>query len=345
MDKLDGLFTFLNIDLLYSNKMYYGACPIHGGDKYNALNLFHNGNSYRGNWKCHTLQCEKHFRNSIIGFVRGVLSHQKYNWKGPGDKYVTFNETISFLLDFLDEDYNKLKVDYAEVERNRFIKDTAALNQYNKPTSSNKLTRPQIRNSLSIPASYYLQRGYTQKVLDKYDVGLCKSTSKPMYNRVVVPIYDNNHHYMVGCTGRSINGNTPKWLHSKGFKGENYLYNYWSAKKHILQQRTAIIVESPGNVWRLEEAGIYNSVALFGTALSVGQRVLLDGSGALSLILLTDNDSAGKLAIETIREQCERAYYIHTPNIAENRNDIGEMDVTEIQETLTPQINKIISSL
>jgi hypothetical protein len=40
--------------------------------------------------------------------------------------------------------------------------------------------------------------------LEDYDVGYCDNPAKPMYERAVVPIYDNEHKYIVGCTGRSI---------------------------------------------------------------------------------------------------------------------------------------------
>ena len=63
-----------------------------------------------------------------------------------------------------------------------------------------------------------------------------------------------------------------KWRHNKDFKTQEHLYNMWFAKEFIQSTRTAIIVESPGNVWRLEEAGIHNSVAIFGTNLSIKQK-------------------------------------------------------------------------
>ena len=56
------------------------ACPIHQGDNSSALNLYIEGDSYRANWKCRTHQCEKTFKGSILGFTRGLLSYQKYNW-------------------------------------------------------------------------------------------------------------------------------------------------------------------------------------------------------------------------------------------------------------------------
>jgi 5S rRNA maturation endonuclease (ribonuclease M5) len=353
MDRFEDLLEYFSIDLKYSRKRYYGCCPIHGGDKDNAVNVYHEGNTYRGNWKCYTMQCEKHFKQSIIGFVRGVLSHKKYNWTGPGDQVVSFNDTVKFLMSFVKANQDNLLQDSIKynVDKNKFVQSTNILD---RTTTIKGITREQIRSALSIPAKYYLQRGYTQQILDDYDIGLCNNAQKPMYNRIVVPIYDDNYKVMIGCSGRSIFpqcqqckgwhnpeqkcNKAPKWIHSAGFNREDHLYNYWRAKQHILKTRTAIIVESPGNVWRLEEAGIHNSVALFGTALSTGQKILLDSSGALSLILLTDNDSPGKIALEAIREQCQRAYYIHAPTFP--KNDIGEMTVEEINEILKPQIEK-----
>ena len=97
-----------------------------------------------------------------------------------------------------------------------------------------------------------------------------------MSGRAVVPVYDNNRQYMIGCTGRAttdkcekcnhyhLGNECPdkeslylhcKWRHNYGFKTQNYLYNYWFAQEHIKESRSVILVESPGNVWRLEEAG------------------------------------------------------------------------------------------
>jgi 5S rRNA maturation endonuclease (ribonuclease M5) len=183
-----------------------------------------------------------------------------------------------------------------------------------------------------------------------------------MYNRVVVPIYDNDYKYMVGCTGRSIfekcakcssyhdnSKDCPeedkrwifsKWKHSADFKSQNYLYNFWFAKDHILKTHTAIIVESPGNVWRLEENGIHNSVAIFGSSLSDRQKILLDSSGCMNLIILTDNDDAGKKASEQIKSKCQNTYRVFIPQIT--KNDVGEMTPEEIKTQIYDYIESII---
>ena len=203
------------------------------------------------------------------------------------------------------------------------------------------ISRNQIRSSLEIPSKYYIDRGYSSSILKEYDVGLCTRTGAPMYNRIVVPIYDENHKYMVGCTARAtVEGQTPKWLHSKGFDADSYLYNYWKAKDYIKESGTVILVEGPGDVWKLEENGIHNSVAMFGTYLSESQKDLLDILGTMSLVVLTDNDEAGKMGAETIFHQCNKTYRIYLPKHS-SFNDIGDMDRDAITSDIKPIIENI----
>lgn len=187
------------------------------------------------------------------------------------------------------------------------------------------------------------------------------TSGKEMSDRAVVPVYDMDYKYMIGCTGRSIhekcatcksfhniddkcpNDNElwlmSKWRHSKDFKTQESLYNFWFAKEYIVKQQFAILVESPGNVWRLEESGIHNSVAVFGSSLSDRQKILLDISGALSLVLIMDNDEAGRKACETIKKKCHKIYNIFTINIS--GNDIGSMTVDQIKSEILPQIEAL----
>tara|TARA_Y100001938_G_C8035234_1_gene402978 strand:- start:880 stop:1287 length:408 start_codon:yes stop_codon:yes gene_type:complete len=125
-------------------------------------------------------------------------------------------------------------------------------------------------------------------------------------------------------------------MHSKGFQKQKWLYNYWRAKDEILKTGVAIIVESPGNVWRLAEAGIHNAVAIFGTALNVDQRHLLDESGALSLICLMDNDDAGQKAAKKIEEQCSRLYRLFFPSF--EGNDVADLNIDKVTSDIKPFI-------
>jgi DNA primase len=132
----------------------------------------------------------------------------------------------------------------------------------------------------------------------------------------------------------------PKWKHNSGFKSQNHLYNFWFAKEHILKSSMAIIVESPGNVWKLEENHIHNAVAIFGCSMSDRQKMILDSSGAMSLILLTDNDEAGQKAAAQIKNKCEKTYRIFIPKIS--KPDVAEMTLEEIKTEIKDYIEKII---
>ena len=107
-----------------------------------------------------------------------------------------------------------------------------------------------------------------------------------------------------------------------------------------MKTSSAIIVESPGNVWRLEEAGIHNSVGIFGSSLSDRQKIILDGSGAMNIIILADNDDAGKKAAQQIKKKCEKTYNIYIAQIT--KTDIGEMSVEEIKSEIKPFLEKIV---
>jgi 5S rRNA maturation endonuclease (ribonuclease M5) len=329
------------------------SCPIHAGDNDSALNLYYTGDNYRGNWKCRTHHCEEIFKGSIIGFIRGILSNQKYNWSKHGDPACSFQEALDFATNFLNLSLKDIKISKTAKDKSSFVSNTKILvnnNTITQPTVS----RDTVRKNLNIPSQYFIDRGFSKDILDKYDVGDCISANKEMSNRAVVPIYDQYYTSMIGCTGRSIyskcdkckafhlsDENCPteenawkmsKWKHSSGFKTQDSLYNFWFAQEYIKESGSVILVESPGNVWRLEENNIHNSVALFGSNLSDRQKTLLDMSGAMNIIVIMDNDEAGEKARDQIDKKCNRTYNIK--HIKINKNDIAELTSLEIKNQI-----------
>ena len=357
-DNIHEVLTELNLhDYRDNSKMITMSCPIHGGDNDSALNLYYEGDNYRGNWKCRTHQCEKYFKGSIIGFIRGVISARKHNWSKDGDKMSSFQEAMNYAKSLISEKQQSgLILSDTKQDKDNFSRIIDKIT--NKPLEEKMIGRISAIKNIDIPSEYYLERGFSTEVLTKYDVGLCNNPQKPMHNRVVVPIYDDSGQYLVGCTGRSVfdkceicgsyhNPETmcpekekqwqySKWKHSYGFKSQNHLYNFWYAKEHILKDNYAIIVESPGNVWKLEENNIHHSVAIFGCNLSDRQKLILDSSGAMTLFVITDNDEAGKKAAIDIKDKCENTYKIFFPKIS--KPDIADMTPDEINI----EIKKII---
>lgn len=343
-DNIEAVLGALDIEYKQTSKMISMACPIHGGDNHSALNLYPDGDHYRGNWKCRTHGCEQTFKSSIIGFIRGVLSHNHMGWVKDGDPTVTFSAALAFAKKMLKDNFDNIKISKQAVEKNTF---TSFVSNITTTTNEDipKISRHSIRQSLNIPATYFLDRGFSAAILDKYDVGLCDKIGKEMYGRAVAPIYDLEHKYMVGCTGRSVQDKCircssyhnseeecpsedhkwkySKWKHNFGFKTQNHLYNMWYAKDYIRDSKTVIIVESPGNVWKLEECGFRNSVAIFGSSMSDTQKMLIDTSGAMQMVLLLDNDEAGHKATTIISKKCSRTYNVYTPTFV--TTDIADM--------------------
>ena len=361
VDNIEAFFDANDIEVIKGKKMYTGKCPVHQGDNASAFNFYYGGEESIGNWNCRTHGCQETFKNTAIGFVRGVLSAKNgWNSARDTDKVYGFKSTLNYILKFLNKDYGAINIDEDAIEKRAFAKHVKSINPKNKPGSILNVSRPQLRKSLIYPAQYYIDRKYPAAILDRYDVGLCLSPGKPMSGRVVVPIYDADYKAMVGCTGRTINPYCgvcdcyhmlnnhcgkekgrfyQKWKHNEGFTAENYLYNLWFARKYIEELGYAILVESPGNVWRLEEAGIHNAIAIFGTTLNDAQMTLLNMTGAMTLVILMDNDAPGLKARDSIIQKCNKLYNIISPDYS--GTDIGEMTVAEIDEQIKPILEKL----
>ncbi len=352
---IEDIYQYFNIEMSYKNDILIKSpCMIHGGDNPTALNLYYNGD-IRVHYKCRTHQCEEHFGSSLISLIRGGLSNIKYGWKVHGDKEASFNEAVEFLLEFTSQNFNNIKSEAYTLDSDK-LKFSSLVSGFSMPDQQlTGITKEFYREKVEIPSSYYLQRGFSIEVLDKYDVGTCKRPKKSLYQRAVVPVYDDSGQVILGFTGRSIFSECPKckhyhdpdkechffpkWKHTSGFQKENCLYNYWYAKDHILQSGVVVVVESPGNVWRLEESGIHNSVAIFGAHMSANQKKIIDSSGAFSIVCLLDNDEAGIKGAKKIYEECSQMYRLYFPKF--NSNDIADMNIDIVTSDIKPLISQI----
>lgn len=322
--KVHSLLDYFNIEYIeHPNRLAF-SCPVHGGDNPEGCCIFTDGLTNQGNWSCWTHGCHEEYVNNLFGFVRGCLSEQR-------GISVSMNQTADFLCEFLGTGIDNLTPSP--------VRTTNTLEIFNRKINRNTpvISRDEVRSRINIPAPYYLNRKYSQLVLEAFDVGECLIENQPMSGRVVVPIYDEDYNY-VGCVGRAIKEHLqPKWLHSKGFN-KNILYGLNLAKEKILETRTAIVVEGQGDVWRCFEAGLDMAVGIFGCSINEDQLILLEQSGALNLIILTDYDEAGNKAAEQIMKKCGRRFNYIRPEMPEGVKDIGDLTVEQIKEIIYPQL-------
>lgn len=355
---LDELFSDLNVKCRKSGKMFMGPCPVHDGDKFNGWNLYPDGHTARGLWYCRTRNCQKVFQRTIPGLVRGILSRQQLGWSpenSGNDRMVSMTTVINYLCGLVGRDWNELKSDVALIEKRRFVTEMAALGHLPE-VRGDGWDLDEVRAKLDIPSPYFQRRGYSHAVLNRYSVGdaLTQDERSPMFGRAVVPILDKEGRTVVGCSGRSHyerctkckvwhDGPCPpkerrgeaafgKWRHTHGFKKEHHLYNLWSAKEHIRRGEKLLLLESPGDVWRVEEAGFHASVGMFGVVLNDPQQVAVESSGAMDVYIGTNLDNAGETAAAMLVKQLRRAFRVHV--LKPPNKDLGETPVDDVAQWL-----------
>lgn len=333
---------YFNIKVHEQSDRYVGCCPVHGGDHPTGFRLFKHGLA----WRCYSHNCHDIFGKNVLGLIRGLLSKQLYNWSKPSDQIISWKETYIFL--------NK---EFKFIQTNN-VSQEISINLDIQQSHEYEITRTQLRSTLQFPCQFYLDRGIRQDILDKYDVGICLNPRKKMFYRAVVPIYDDNYKFSIGCLGRSLYQKCTncglyhstriscpqpgpyfiKWRNSK-FDRKNTLYNCWFAKNYILRNKTAILCEGPGDVWKLEQCGIHNSLAICGTELTDNQLLRLGKLKIKKLVLCLDNDDPGILATTNIVEKCKRLFHIEIPKVCDKNTDIGETSDSIVKERLKEYVS------
>lgn len=206
-----------------------------------------------GGWKCWTSNCNEKWGNRLDGLVRGLGANPTELLKG-----------VTYSTEFNEEDID-----------------------LNLPVIP--LSRDDIRSRLQIPSPYYLSRGVSAELLDKFDVGDCFTAQ--MKNRAVFPIY-NKDWGLIGCAGRTLLDKPyiQKWKYSKGFKSSLSFYALNHAYSEIVKTKTAIIVEGQSDTMVMHGLGFTNTIGAFGAKLSFGQSKLLEEMGVTDIILALDPD-------------------------------------------------------
>lgn len=178
------------------------------------------------------------------------------------------------------------------------------------------------------------KRNLTLDIIRRWDIGYNGAKG-----RVSIPIRDLDGR-LVGYSGRAFfEGQKPKFLHSKGFQRDLFLFGEHTAVKG----GTGYLVEGFFDVIRLQEWG-YSAVAVLGTSIS---NVHLEKLARFynEVVILFDGDSAGRTGAAPVAERIATRLPMRTVQLPEGVDPDELHDPEERVRLLGPALNIAASEL
>lgn len=272
---------------------YSVACPIHNGGnekKPSCGVLLHD--QYKGGnktpagfWHCFTCNFAKPMPDAITEILKqkniskSGLDWLKENIPGFDAEATEFDYLIPQELSSTLQ--NKYAIDYI---------NTQILKQTGNYVSEQELA------SYRLTVPYMYQRGLTDEIIEKYDIGydanfIPPGRKKPM-PCITFPVKDINGNTLFLCR-RSVEG---KFFHyPQGV--EKSVYGLYELPPRA---RSVLVVESCFNALSAIKFG-YNAVALLGTGTSY-EITQLKRLGVQEFVLCLDGDEAGKRGMEKLKK-------------------------------------------
>lgn len=331
-NRAEDIFSSLGMEVEVLGDNIYCCCPAHeGSDNPRAFSF----SKDKGIWKCWTRDCQHQYRNDIFGVIRGYLSKQS-------GIDVGFSEALKWSCNFLNVKKSSSKTIIKDkVEEDSFSKLVSTINTN---IDINKEYKPiELDQCINLPSSYFMSRGFKAETLEHFGVGDCYDKSSKLYDRSIIPIHNDDGSAIIACIARAIKDyKHPKFLITpKGFDKRYCFYNYHRAIQSIEDTSSVILVEGQSDVWRLYEAGIHNAISLFGRVLSKEQEYKLCKLPLTHVVILLDNDQAGRESKIQIQRQLSRLYKLSFPKIP--TKDVGEMSIDQIKKIIFPQIRGTVN--
>lgn len=323
-ENAEKIFSKLGMEYEVFGDNIYSTCPVHeSSDNPRAFSF----SIQKGIWKCWTRDCQHQYKNDLFGLIRGALS------KEHGED-VGFKAALKWACEATEIKRSTTTSTPPPIQTCEFEKLVSFLSQ-----KDNKVTHQtiELEDGIVYPSKYFLSRGFLESTLKHFEVGDCINKKSKMYDRSIIPIHDDGGN-LVAIIGRSTKEyKTPKFLFDpKGFNKADLFYNYHRAINKITETNTVFLVEGQGDVWKLYESGIHNALGLFGKTISKEQESKLTKLPITHIIVLTDNDQAGRESKIQIQRQFSRFYRLSFPKL--NKKDIGDMTVDQIKTSILPQI-------
>lgn len=347
-DNIEVVFDALNID--YKTCDYNEirtCCPVHNGD--NSSAFLYSKKSKR--WRCFTHDCHEN-RDSIFGLVCAIRG-------------IKFTESVVWLANLLGIKVDKDKRDESDEIGLIVSKQKLELrikNRFNAQKSTEKMRPIELSKMPISKENYFRKQGFNQNTIDRFHIGFCEDSTKPMFMRSFAPVLDDQGKYIIGVTGRTIfekcglcqmyhspkNGcptdgidlrDYSKWKHF-GFNAGSLLYNYSNAIESIQKTSLVIVTEGPKDVWWLYQHGVCNAVALLRKEIMEHQLNKLIQSGATRVILMLNNDEASRSIRDRTIRNLSKYFKVIDLTDALKAKDVAEVSSEMMKNEIIPLIKR-----
>ena len=292
------------VPLVQKGKNFFGICPFH--DDHNpSMSVSNEKQMYKcfvcgaaGNVFNFVKEYEKiSYYEAVskvadkVGIHINISSNNKITDKYD-EQYKIYDISNKFYQNNLNTSLGKIARDY--LKKRNITDDIIKQFQIGLSFSDNNLSK------------LLISKGFSENSLVKSGIAV-KSSNKVLdiyRNRIMFPLWDINGK-TIGFSGRIYEGNDEsKYINTMEtdiFKKGSLLYNYHSAREHVLKSNKIIIVEGFMDVIRLYTIGVYNVCATMGTAIT-NEQVNLIRKLTNNVILMFDGDKAGKKATDSFIE-------------------------------------------
>ena len=293
------------IPLVKKGKNFFGICPFHDDNNpsmsvskekqiYTCFTCHATGNVFK-----FLMDYEKMSFVEVLQYLgnRAGISTDGIGLSKSNTKYDKYYE----MYDFSNKYYQNNLLSTAGIKAREYLKKRGI----------DKETIKQFQIGLSLPNSDDLTQFLTKKKYDIVDLntlGLCTNNYDVYKDRIMFPLFDINGK-VVGFSGRIYKDTKDnKYLNTKEtpifIKGEQ-LYNYHIARDNVRTAKYVIVMEGFMDVIRASTIGVYNAIALMGTALTKEQMKLIKRLSQ-NIVLCLDGDGPGQSAAYKIGEEFQK---------------------------------------
>ena len=195
-----------------------------------------------------------------------------------------------------------------------------------------------VKRSLERRNMYFKNRGFTDNVLDIFEVGHCAPPDSAWSyaqckSRAVIPIRDENLR-LVGISGRAeteVKQGDSKYRILSGSDKEGTLYGLCYSRPYILRNGSVVIVEGFADLWKCWMAGIKNVVAIMGKDITDRQLVKIIKYATNAFICFDYDNGRNEENVIQTKKRLSDFMSVKYAFISDN-NDIGGSSVDEVKD-------------